>query len=125
MVSNDNTMAHPTSNYRKAPQIRLCSMIINEIKAVTRNTLSKFAAQKAVEDVRNILQFLKTNSIITQYELEAYTDPVIKGKIYFDIAVTSPLGLKKLEFSISSGKGDETWRRTHLNFQKHLLAMFL
>lgn len=105
MVSNDNTMAHPTSNYRKAPQIRLCSMIINEIQAVTRNTVSKFAAQKAVEDVKSILQFLKKNSIITEYDLEAYTDQEIKGKIYFDIKVTSSLGLKKLEFSISSGKG--------------------
>lgn len=105
VVTNDNTMAHPTSNYRKAPQIRLCSMVINEIKSLTSNTMSKFATQKAVEDVQTMLQYLKSNSIILEYSLEAYTDPVIKGKLYFDIGITSSLGLKKLEFSITAGKG--------------------
>jgi phosphotransacetylase len=97
-------MAHPTSNYRKLPQIRLCAMLINEIKALSNNNISKFSSQKAVEDVRKLLSFLKTNNIIADYTFEAYSDQEIKGKLYFDISVTSSLGLKKMSFSISSGK---------------------
>jgi hypothetical protein len=52
-----------------------------------------------------MLQFLKTNNIIRDYALEAYADSVVKGKIYFDINLTSSLGLRKISFSISSGQG--------------------
>lgn len=103
-LTNDNTMAHPTSNYRKLPQIRLCAMLINEIKALSNNNISKFSSQKAVDDVRQLLSFLKVNNIISDFTFEAYSDQEIKGKLYFDISVVSSLGLKKLSFSISSGK---------------------
>jgi hypothetical protein len=103
-LTNDNTMAHSTSNYRKLPQIRLCAMLINEIRALSNNNISKFSSQKAVEDVRQLLSFLKTNNIISDYTFEAYSDQEIKGKLYFEISVISSLGLKKLSFSISSGK---------------------
>jgi hypothetical protein len=103
-LTNDNTMAHPTSNYRKLPQIRLCAMLINEIKSLSNNNISKFSSQKAVEDVRSLLSYLKTNNIISDYTFEAYSDQEVKGKLYFDISVVSSLGLKKLSFSISSGK---------------------
>ncbi len=104
-VTNDSTMAHPTSSYRKAPQIRLVSMLINEIKALTSNNISKFSSQKAVEDVRFMLQFLKNNGIIQNFSLEAFSDSFEKGKMYFDISVVSTLGLKKISFSIASGQG--------------------
>ena len=104
-VTNDNTLAHPTSNYRKAPQIRLVSMLINEIRALSTDTSGKFAAQKAVSDVQKMLSYLKTNGIVSDYQMEAYMDPEIKGKIYFDISVLSSLGLRKMSFLISSGQG--------------------
>lgn len=104
-VTNDSTMAHPTSSYRKAPQIRLVSMLINEIKALTSNNTSKFSSQKAVDDVRSMLQFLKNNGIIQNFSLEAFSDSFEKGKMYFDISVVSTLGLKKISFSIASGQG--------------------
>jgi hypothetical protein len=104
-LSNDNTMANPSSVYAKAPQMRLISMVINEIRALGDNSISRFSAQKLIEDVRKMLQFLKTNNIIRDYALEAYADSVVKGKIYFDINLTSSLGLRKISFSISSGQG--------------------
>jgi hypothetical protein len=104
-VTNDNTVAHSTSNYRKAPQIRLVSMLINEIRALTNNTIGKFAPQKASSDVQEMLQYLKSNGIIADFELESYMDSQIRGKMYFDVSVTSSLGLKKISFSISSGQG--------------------
>ena len=103
-LTNDNTMAHSTSNYRKLPQIRLCAMLINEIRALSNNNISKFSSQKAVEDVRQLLSFLKSNNIISDYTFDAYSDQEVMGKLYFDISVISSLGLKKLSFSISSGK---------------------
>jgi hypothetical protein len=103
-LTNDNTMANSTSNYRKLPQIRLCAMLINEIRALSNNNISKFSSQKAVEDVRQLLSFLKSNNIISDYTFDAYSDQEIMGKLYFDISVISSLGLKKLSFSISSGK---------------------
>ena len=104
-LSNDNTMAHPSSVYAKAPQMRLISMVINEIRALGDNSISRFSAQKLIEDVKKMLQFLKTNNIIRDYALEAYADSIVKGKIYFDINLTSSLGLRKISFSISSGQG--------------------
>lgn len=104
-ITNDNTMAHSTSNYRKVPQIRLVSMLINEIKALTSNTISRFSEQKAVEDVRAMLTFLKNNGIILEFSLEAFSDSFEKGKMYFDISVVSTLGLKKISFNISAGQG--------------------
>jgi hypothetical protein len=103
-LTNDNTMANSNSNYRKLPQIRLCAMLINEIRALSNNNISKFSSQKAVEDVRQLLSFLKSNNIISDYTFDAYSDQEIMGKLYFDISVISSLGLRKLSFSISSGK---------------------
>lgn len=104
-ITNDSTLAHPTSNYRKAPQIRLASMLINEIKALTTETIGKFSSQKAVSDVEKMLNYLKTNGVIADYQMEAYMDSTVKGKIYFDISVLSSLGLRKMSFLISSGQG--------------------
>ena len=103
-VTNDHTMASENSNYRKVPQIRLVSMVINEIKALTSNTISKFAGQKAVDDVRSMLSFLKNNGIILDYTLEAFFDSFEKGKMYFDISLVSTLGMRKISFSISAGQ---------------------
>jgi hypothetical protein len=80
-------------------------MLINEIRALTNNTIGKFAPQKASSDVQEMLQYLKSNGIIADFELESYMDSQIRGKMYFDVSVTSSLGLKKISFSISSGQG--------------------
>ena len=80
-------------------------MLINEIRALSTDTSGKFAAQKAVSDVQKMLSYLKTNGIISDYQMEAYMDAEIKGKIYFDISVLSSLGLRKMSFLISSGQG--------------------
>lgn len=104
-VTNDNTLAHPTSNYRKVPQIRLVAMLNNEIRALTTDTVGKFSAQKSASDVQKMLQYLKSNGIISDFEFEAYMDTEIKGKMYFDVSVVSPLGLRKISFSIASGQG--------------------
>jgi len=104
-ITNDNTMADSTSNYRKVPQIRLVSMLINEIRALTSNTVSRFSSQKASDDVRQMLTFLQNNGIILDFSLEAFSDSFDKGKMYFDISVTSTLGLKKISFNISAGQG--------------------
>lgn len=104
-ISNDYTMAHRTSTFSKLPQIRLVSMVVNEIKALASNTISKFSSQKATEDVRAMLNFLKNNAIIRDYEMDAYVDSLEKGKMYFDISLTSTLGLRKISFSISAGQG--------------------
>lgn len=104
-LTNDHTMANTSSVYAKTPQMRLISMVINEIRALGDNSVSRFSAQKLIEDVKKMLQFLKTNNIIRDYALEAYADSLVKGKIYFDINLTSSLGLRKISFSISSGQG--------------------
>lgn len=104
-LTNDHTMANSKSVYAKAPQMRLVSMVINEIKALGDNSISRFSAQKLIEDVKKMLQFLKTNNIIRDYALKAYADSKVKGKIYFNINLTSSVGLRKISFSISSGQG--------------------
>jgi hypothetical protein len=104
-TTNDYTLANSESVFYKAPQIRLVSMITNEIKSLGNNSVSKFSLQKLVADVKATLQFLKTNSIIRDYKMEAYSDSVVKGKVYFDINLTSTVGLRKISFSISSGQG--------------------
>ena len=104
-LTNDHTMANSSSVYAKAPQMRLISMVINEIRALGDNSISRFSAQKLIEDVKKMLEFLKVNNIIREYDLQAYADSLVKGKIYFDINLTSSVGLRKISFSISSGQG--------------------
>ena len=80
-------------------------MIINEIISLGNRSTSKFSAQALISDVKQTLQFLKKNTIIMDYELEAYSDQSVKGKVYFDISITSVMSLRKVSFSISSGQG--------------------
>lgn len=104
-LTNDYTMANIDSVFSKAPQMRLISMVAKEIIALGNNSVSKFSLQKLVADVRLMLEFLKNNSIIKDYKMEAYSDSKIKGKAYFDISLISTLGLRKIAFSIASGQG--------------------
>jgi hypothetical protein len=104
-LTNDHTMANSSSVYAKAPQMRLVSMVINEIRALGDSPVSRFSAQKLIEDAKNMLEFLKINNIIRNYDLKAYADSLVRGKIYFDINLTSSVGLRKISFSISSGQG--------------------
>jgi hypothetical protein len=104
-LTNDYTLANKDSVFHKTPQIRLISMVTNEIKALGNNSVAKFSSQKLVSDVKQMLNFLKNNSIIKDYKMEAYADSKIKGKVYFEINLVSTIGLRKISFSISSGQG--------------------
>ena len=104
-LTNDHSMASKSSVYNKIHQIRLVSMIINEIISLGNRSTSKFSAQALISDVKQTLQFLKKNTIIMDYSLEAYSDQSVKGKVYFDISITSVMSLRKVSFSISSGQG--------------------
>lgn len=104
-ITNDYSMASPDSTLSKIPQIRLLAMLINEIKALSSNSISRFSSEKIIEETRAMLIWAKSNQIIVDYQFEPYVDKIDKGKLYFDISVTSALGLKKISFSISSGAG--------------------
>jgi len=104
-VTNDYSMASSDSTLAKIPQIRLLAMLINEIKALSSNSISRFSSEKIIAETRAMLNWMKSNQIVVDYQFEPYVDTIDKGKLYFDISVTSALGLKKISFSISSGAG--------------------
>ena len=104
-LTNDYTLANKDSVFYKTPQIRLISMVTNEIRALGNNSISKFSSQQIVADVKQMLNYLKNNSIIRDYQMEAYSDSSIRGKVYFEINLVSTIGLRKISFSISSGQG--------------------
>ena len=104
-ITNDYTMGSVDSSFYKIPQMRLISMVTKEIVSMGNNSISKFSLQTLVSDVKYMLEFLKNNSIIRDYKMEAYSDSKVKGKAYFDISLVSTLGLRKIAFSIASGQG--------------------
>jgi len=103
-VSNDYTMADPNSSLRKAPQVRLAAMVINEIKHIANNGIGTNSQDKVVVESRKVLEALVSARVINDYDLQVYGSKIEKGYIKMDISLVSSLGLKNVNFSVTSGR---------------------
>jgi hypothetical protein len=94
-----------SENYSDATNVRLVAMIISEIQAMSTNAIGKFSYDRLVRNVDALMLILKNSRIIQSYTLDAYADRLIRGKVYFNISVTSVRTLRKISFNVATGKG--------------------
>ena len=103
-VSNDYTLAHSTSSFTKVPQVRLVAMVINEIKSIANDGLGKGSEEKVTSQVRSLLNLLVNSRVIRDYNLQVYGSKTEKGTLYLQVSLISSLGLKNINFSVSTGR---------------------
>jgi hypothetical protein len=103
-VSNDYTLAYKKSSFTKAPQVRLVAMVINEIKGIANDGLGKNSEEKVSMQVRSILEILVNSRVIRAYDLQIYPSKTDKGILYIEISLVSSLGLKNINFSVTTGR---------------------
>lgn len=94
-----------SENYSDSSNVRLVAMIIAEVQSMGQNAIGKFSNDSLVRSVDGFLQQLKTYDIIRDYNFDAYADKLEKGKIYFNISVTSVRTLRSISFNVATGRG--------------------
>lgn len=104
-VSNDYTMANSSSTLVKAPQMRLVAMVINEIKNISTDGIGKNAEDKVIAQVKNVLELLVGARVIKDYSMQAYASKIERGLLIFELNLISSLGLKNINFSVTTGPG--------------------
>lgn len=104
-VSNDYTMASPDSTLSKAPQMRLVAMVINEIKNISNDGTGKNVESKITSQVKNMLEILVGARVIKDYSMQAYASKTQRGFLIFELNLVSSLGLKNINFSVTTGPG--------------------
>jgi len=104
-ISNDYTMSTASSSLSKAPQMRLVAMVINEIKNISNDGIGKNAEDKVTKQVKNILELLVGARVIKSYDMQAYASKTERGFLIFQLNLVSSLGLKNINFSVTTGPG--------------------
>ncbi len=103
-ISGDLTMSI-SENYADASNIRLVAMLIAEIQSMSISSLGKFSHDKLIRSVDALLMSLKSGDIIRDYSFDAFADKLEKGKIYFNISLTSVRTLRTISFNVATGRG--------------------
>lgn len=103
-ITSDYTQSI-SENFSDASNVRLVAMIIEEIQALGTNAIGKFSYDRLVRSADALMLMLKNSGIIQNYTLDAYADRIIRGKVYFNITVTSVRTLRSISFNVATGKG--------------------
>ena len=102
-LTSDYTLSDLNSVFSKLPQMRLTSYVASQVKAYGYDYIGKFGYDKVVSSVTNMLNSLKNNGSIVDYEFKAEQSKEDRGSIILNINLTSSLGLKKINLSLSAG----------------------
>lgn len=102
-VSGDLTQSI-SENYLDSSNVRLVAMIIQEVQAISRNSIGKFSHDSAIRSVDSLLLFLKQSDIIRDYKFDVTADRLDKGKLYFFINITSSRTLRSISFNVATGR---------------------
>jgi len=101
--SNDYTMANRSSTLTKAPQMRLIAMLVSEINNISNDGIGKNSEEKVISQVENLLQLLLGTRVVKDYKLQTYASKTERGFLIFEINLVSSLGLKNINFSVTTG----------------------
>lgn len=104
-LSNDYTLSNMNSVFSKLPQMRLTSYVAQQVKNFGYGYIGKFGYDTVVSNVTGMLQSLKLNNTIVDFEFKAEQSTTEKGTILLYINLTSSLGLKKINLSLAAGPG--------------------
>lgn len=104
-ISNENTMANKLSTLSKASQMRLVARVVSEVRGFSYDAIGKFGYDKVVSKVRDYLNSLKKNNIILDFAFNVEISQETSGKLIFHIELLAALGLRQINFAISTGPG--------------------
>jgi hypothetical protein len=104
-VSNENTMASSLSTLSKASQMRLVARVVSEVRGFSYEAIGKFGYDKVVSRVRDYLNSLRQNNIILDFAFNVEVSQETSGKLIFHIELLAALGLRQINFAISTGPG--------------------
>lgn len=104
-ITNEYTMAHPNSTLAKAAQMRLIARVVSEVRGFSYLSIGRFGYDKTVDKVRAFLEDLRSDNVILDFSFKVEVSPNDKGALTFYIELISALGIKKLNFAISTGPG--------------------
>jgi len=104
-LSNEYTLSDNNSTLHKVSQMKLMSYILGSIKNYSYSAIGKFSYDDLSSKVKNLLLDLKNSKTILDFSLNVRPDPKDLGKIIIDISLLSSFGLKKIDFSLSTGPG--------------------
>lgn len=102
-LTSDYTLSNINSVFSKLPQMRLTSYVASQVKAYGYDYIGKFGYDKVVTSVTNMLSTLKKNGSIVDYEFKAEQSEQEQGLLILNINLTSSLGLKRINLSLSAG----------------------
>jgi len=102
-LTSDYTLSNRNSVFSKIPQIRLTSYVASQVKGYGYDHIGKFGYDRVVNNVIGMLDALKKDGSIVDYEFKAEQSKEDKGLIILNINLTSSLGLKKINLSLSAG----------------------
>lgn len=104
-LTNDYTMADMNSIFSKLPQMRLASYLSSSVKGFGYDSIGKFGYDKVTSNTEQLLQRLKKEGTIVDYEFNAKPSSSEAGVILLYINIISSLGLKKINLSLAAGPG--------------------
>lgn len=104
-LTNEYTLSDPESTLHKAAQMRLVALLVSRIRGYGYKAIGQLGYDKVVDDVRSLLESLKSDKIIVTYSFNVEVSSTTVGSIIFYIEVLSALGLKKIDFALSTGPG--------------------
>lgn len=102
-ISGDLTQSI-SENYSDSSNVRLVAMVISEVQALGTNSIGKFAHDSLIRNVDSLLNFLKNTDIIRDYKFDAIADKYDRGKLYFNITMTSVRTLRNISFNVATGR---------------------
>jgi hypothetical protein len=85
--------------------MRLIALLVSRIRGYGYKAIGQLGSDKVVDDVRSLLESLKSDKIIVNYSFNIEVSSTTVGNIIFYIEVLSALGLKKIDFALSTGPG--------------------
>jgi hypothetical protein len=103
LLSSDYTQSISES-YKDSVNVRLVSVIINEIQSLGNVAVGKFGYDKIIRYVEEYMALLQQARLIINYKVDSYADRYEKGILYFNISITSSRTLRTISFNVATGK---------------------
>ena len=104
-LTNEYTLANSNSTLTKAAQMRLIALLVSRIRSYGYQAIGQLGYDKVIDNVRSLLESLKNDKIIVDYSFNVEVSTTTSASLIFYIEVLSALGLKKIDFALSTGPG--------------------
>jgi len=104
-LTNEYTMAHNQSVFKKLFQMRLVASVVSEIKSIAVSRFDILSYDTIIDEVKSYLDSLKKTGNILDFSVKARFSDNVKGVLIFDIELISYFAIKKINFSLAAGPG--------------------